>query len=134
MVPDLPEKLVAGNERLYLSWFYDGVYNKTAINGADVTEYVRHYSAPGGMHARFGYYRAYFNDASHNKEYAKTKLTMPVLALGGDHSFGNLTLSLLQAVASDVRGGVVPKSGHFIAEENPDYVTRQLLFFFSQEK
>jgi pimeloyl-ACP methyl ester carboxylesterase len=94
LVPDLPEKLVAGKERLYLSWFYDHAYNKSAINGADVSEYVRHYSTPGGMHAGFGYYRAYFDDVSQNKGYAKTKLTMPVLALGGDHSFRNLTLSL----------------------------------------
>ena len=81
-----------------------------------------------------GITETYFDDVVQNKEYAKTKLTMPVLALGGDHSFGNLTLSLLHAVANDVRGGVVPKSGHFVAEENPDYVTRQLLIFFSQEK
>jgi pimeloyl-ACP methyl ester carboxylesterase len=93
IVPNLPEKLVAGKERLYLSWFYDHAYNKTAINGADVTEYVKHYSAPGGMHAGFEYYRAIFDDISQNKEYAKTKLTMPVLALGGDHSFGNLIIN-----------------------------------------
>jgi len=133
LVPDLPEKLVAGKERIYLSWIYNELaYNKTAINEADVTEYVRHYSAPGGMHAGFEYYRAHLDDASQNMEYAKTKLTMPVLALGGDHTskFGNLTLSLMQAVANDVRGGVVPKSGHFIAEENPEYLTGQLLTFF----
>jgi hypothetical protein len=46
----------------------------------------------------------------------------------------NNSLGVLHAVANDVRGGVVPRSGHFVAEENPDYVTRQLLVFFSQEK
>jgi hypothetical protein len=59
MVPDLPEELVAGKEQVYLSWFYYHAFNKTAINAADVT----------------------------CKEYAKTKLTMPVLALGGDRSW-----------------------------------------------
>ena len=126
LVPDLPEKLVAGKERLYLSWFYDHAYNKTAINGADVTEYVKHYSAPGGMHAGFEYYRAYFDDVNQNKEYAKTKLTMPVLALGGDHSFGNSILDLIRTVANNVRGGVVLNSSHWIPEERPDFLIKML--------
>jgi hypothetical protein len=52
--------LLARND--YTSHDYDHAYNKTAINGADVTVYVKHYSAPGGMHAGFEYYRAIFDD------------------------------------------------------------------------
>ena len=131
LVPNLPEKLIAGKERLYLSWFYDHAYNKTAINGADVTEYVKHYSAPGGMHAGFEYYRAIFDDISQNKQYAKTKLTMPVLALGGDHSFGNLIINSIRTVANNVRGGVVPNSSHWIPEEQPDFLIKMLENFFA---
>ena len=83
MVPDLPEELVAGKERLYLSWFYDHAFIKTTINAADVT------------------------CMNHDKEYDKTKLTMPVLALAGDHSFGISIFNLMQSVANDVRGCVV---------------------------
>ncbi|MGA9154629.1 MAG: alpha/beta hydrolase [Candidatus Nitrosopolaris sp.] len=62
--------------------------------------------------------------------YAKTKLTMPVLALGGDHSFGNSIFNLIQTVANDVRGGVVPNSSHCIPEEQPDFLIKILENFF----
>ena len=45
-------------------------------------EYVSQYSAPGAMRAGFEYYRAFPQDAIQNMNYSKTKLTMPVLALG----------------------------------------------------
>jgi hypothetical protein len=56
----------------------------SAITQSDINEYVSHYSSPGGMHAGFEYYRAFPQDAIDNQNYSKTKLTMPVLALGGD--------------------------------------------------
>ena len=59
-VRDLPEALVAGRERIYLTWFYRTAYNPTAIGEEDIDEYVRCYSAPGAMRAGFEYYRAVF--------------------------------------------------------------------------
>jgi hypothetical protein len=75
-VPNLPETLVQGKEREYLSWFYKGLaYNPEAITQDDVDEFVRHYSAPGAMRAGFEYYRAFPIDAVQNKEIInKTKL------------------------------------------------------------
>ena len=106
-VPNLPETLVQGKEREYLSWFYKGIaYNPNAITQADIDEFVSKYSAPGAMRAGFEYYRAFPEDAEQNKESAKTKITMPVLVLGGDiyPAFGgdfpgNLALSSTQALA-----------------------------------
>jgi pimeloyl-ACP methyl ester carboxylesterase len=137
---DIPEALTAGKEREYLSWFYRGLaYNPEAITEADIDEYVRHYSAPGGMRAGFEYYRAFPIDAEQNKELSKTKLEMPVLALGGDiypalggNFPGNYVLNSTQAVAQNVRGVIVPFSGHFIPEEQPDFVVEQLTTFFSE--
>jgi hypothetical protein len=71
-------------EMLYLSWFYHNLANNpAAITQQDINEYVSHYSAPGGMRAGFEYYRAIPQDAIQNMNYSKTKLTMPVLGLGG---------------------------------------------------
>ena len=85
--PDLPEALVQGKETMYLSWFYHNfAYNPAAITQADINEYVSHYPAPGGMHAGFEYYRAFPQDVNQNQKYSKTKLTMPVLAVGGANS------------------------------------------------
>ena len=56
-VRDIPEMLVAGHEREYLTWFYRNYsYNPDAITEEDIEEYVSHYSAPGGMRAGFEYY------------------------------------------------------------------------------
>jgi len=133
-VRDLPEALVSGRERTYLSWFYRiAGYNPTAISETEINEYVRCYSAPGGMRAGFEYYRAIFDDIDHNKENAKTKLKMPVLALGGERGLGQVPLRAMKELAENVRGGVVERSGHWIAEERPDYLIDQLLTFFAEK-
>src|SRR5919106_6762502 len=66
-----------------------------------------------------------------NKEHSKVKLTMPALALGGEYSLGNASLTSMKSLATDVRGGIVPFSGHWIPEERPDFLTNELTKFFS---
>ena len=114
--------------------FYRTAYNPTAIEEEDIDEYVRCYAAPGGMRAGFEYYRALWTDVEHNTENAKTKLTMPVLALGGKYSFGKRTLTTMQTLAENVRGGEIDKCGHWISEEQPEYLVEQLLTFFSEKE
>jgi pimeloyl-ACP methyl ester carboxylesterase len=131
MVRDIPETLVEGKEREYLTWFYrNGAYNPAAITEEDIDEYVGHYSAPGGMRAGFEYYRALPIDVEQIKEYSKVKLPMRVLALGGEYSFGSAAFDSMKSLATDVRGGIVPLSGHWIAEERPDFLIEQLFEFF----
>ncbi len=131
-VRDLPEALVTGRERTYLTWFYRTAYNPTAITEQDIDEYVRCYSAPGALRAGFEYYRAIFTDAEHNIENAKTKLKMPVLALGGERGFRDLTIQSMQQLAENVRGEVIERCGHWIPEERPEYLTERLLDFFDE--
>jgi pimeloyl-ACP methyl ester carboxylesterase len=91
------------------------------------------------MRAGFEYYRSFPQDAKDNKELAATaKLTMPVLVLSGDiypallggHRSGTPTLSSTQPLATNVHGIIVPLSGHWIPEEQPDFVVDQLFKFF----
>jgi pimeloyl-ACP methyl ester carboxylesterase len=135
-VPNLPESLVAGRERIYLTeGFYRALsYNPAAFSEADVDEYVRSYSAPGGMRAGFEYFRAFSEDAKQNKEYSKLQLSMPVLALGGEQSLGPVMVNMVKEVATNVRGGVIERCGHWIADERPEYLTAQLIAFFGEEK
>jgi pimeloyl-ACP methyl ester carboxylesterase len=139
--PDIPESLVQGKEREYLTWFYRGLaYNPSAITQADIDEFVSHYSAPGGMRAGFEYYKAFPQNAKDNIELAATaKLTMPVLVLSGDiypvlggDIPGSMTLNSIQslALASNVQSVIVPYSGHWIPEERPDFLLDQLSKFF----
>jgi pimeloyl-ACP methyl ester carboxylesterase len=139
-VPNVPEALVQGKEMLYLSWFYQGLaYNPSAIKQADINEYVNHYSAPGGMHAGFEYYRAFPQDAIDNQNYSKTKLTMPVLAIGGGYIpvlGGNITMPSvvygMNILAQNVQGIKVPNTGHFIPEEQPQFIIKQISNFFGK--
>ena len=141
-VPDVPEALINGKEMMYLSWFFRGLtFNPSAITQADIDEYVSHYSSPGGLRAGFEYYRAFPQDAIQNQNYSKTTLTMPVLALGG--AFipvlgGNITMPSIiygmKILAQNVQGITVPNSGHFIPEEQPQFLTDQLLKFFGNAK
>jgi pimeloyl-ACP methyl ester carboxylesterase len=137
--PDVPETLVQGQEREYLSWFYHNLANNpAAITQADRNEYVSHYSEPGGMRAGFEYYRALPQDAIQNQNYSKTNLTMPVLTLQGGYIpvfGGNVTMSSIEygmrQLAQNVTAITVPNSGHWIAEEQPGFLVKVLNNFFS---
>ena len=138
-VPDLPEALVNGKETEYLSWFYHNLaYNPAAITQDAINEYVSHYSAPGGMRAGFDYYRAFPQDAIQNMNYSKTKLVMPVLALGGGYDpalGGNLTMPIIaysmKLAAQNVQTVIIPNSGHWVPEEQPVRFVKLLDKFFS---
>jgi len=135
---DVPEALVQGKEMMYLSWFFHNLpFNPAAITQTDINEYVSHYSATGGMRGGFEYYRAFPQDAIQNANYSKIKLTMPVLALGGGYipTFrGNITMPTviygMKILAQNVQGITVPNSGHYIPEEQPDFLIDQLFKFF----
>ncbi len=131
-VRDLPEKLIDGQEDTYLNWFYDHYsYNQSAITSKDREEYIKQYSKPGALRAGFEYYRAIFEDAQQNKEYAKLKLLdIPILTIGGEAGLGNLTTTSFQKVVNNVTGITLPNTGHFIPEERPYFLTKQILEFF----
>ena len=84
---------------------------------------------PGAMRASMAHYGALWTDLEHNKENARTKLEMPVLALGGSMSFGRGVLKSCQQIATDVRGGVIEGCAHWVAEEQPEALCEELLAF-----
>src|SRR5262245_237855 len=133
MVPALPEKLLAGRERVYLSWFYRATNsNPESIGAADIDEYVRCYAAPDAMRSSLAYYRTIPENRKHNQEAAKTKLKMPVLTVGGDKSLGDHLAQARLKLAEDARGVVLKDCGHYLAEERPEELTRELLKFFAE--
>ncbi len=128
---DLPEALITGRERTYLSWFYGyGSYNPAAIDEAAIDEYVRCYAAPGGLRAGFEYYRALFTNIEQTKEDAQTPLDMPMLTLGGAASFGEFVEQAWANYASDIEADVIPEAGHFVPEDQPGLLRERLLEFF----
>ena len=118
--PDV-ERLVAGRERIYLDRFWNELSaNPASIDEATRRHYAELYALPGAMHSAFEQFAAFHQDAIDNKALAAMgKLTMKVLAIGADRSFGTAMADDLRFVASDVTGGVIPNSGHWLMEEQP---------------
>lgn len=137
--PDLPEALCAGREEVMLNWFFENYgHRSNCLTEDDKREYYRTYTKLGAFRAMLAYYRAFSQDVIDNQAILEShgKLKMPVLALGGDKAFGRgpETIESLKRVAEDVRGGIIPDSGHWVAEEAPDFITRQLLEFFTAHR
>jgi pimeloyl-ACP methyl ester carboxylesterase len=137
-VSDMPETLTAGRERTYLEHFYRNWGARTdAIEDQAINEYVRAYAQPGAMRAGFNYYRASHRDVIDNQAILATagKLKMPVLSIAGTGGRGRgatVVLDSARRVAEDVRGGEIKNAGHWLAEEQPEEVSRQMLAFFAE--
>jgi pimeloyl-ACP methyl ester carboxylesterase len=118
--PDM-ERLVAGRERIYLDRFWnDFSADPSRFDEESRNHYAALYAQPGAMHAGFAQFAAFDQDAMDNQAFlAKGKLAMPVLAVGGEKSFGPMMATVARAAASDVQQAVVSGSGHWLMEEQP---------------
>jgi pimeloyl-ACP methyl ester carboxylesterase len=131
-LPDLAERLVSANVEGYLRHFYTSTtynYSPTVFSPEDIAEYVRVYSLPGALRAGFQYYRTGLQEDLENLSSCTRKLTMPVLAWGGEVFLGDI-VPIWQTVAENVQGGELKQCGHFMAEEKPEFVVKQALEFF----
>jgi len=129
--PDM-ERLVQGRERIYLDRFYNELSSDPKlIDEATRQHYAELYARPHAMHDAFEQFAAFNQDAKDDQAlFAKGgKLKMPVLALGAEKSFGKGEADLLNTVASNVTGGIVPSSGHWVMEENPQATTKLVTDF-----
>jgi pimeloyl-ACP methyl ester carboxylesterase len=131
--PDV-ERLVAGRERIYLDRFWNELSaSAKAIDEATREHYARLYALPGAMRSAFSQFAAFNQDAADNKALAaRGKLAMPVLALGGDHSFATQMGDIMRLVASDVTTGVTKDSGHWVMEEQPAETTVRIVEFIDK--
>lgn len=132
--PDV-ERLVAGRERIYLDRFWNELSaNPKAIDEATRRHYAELYARAGAMHSAFNQFAAFTQDAIDNKAFAaKGKLSMPVLAVGADHSFGTQMADIMRLVASDVTAGVIANSGHWVMEEQPKQTTAIIVDFIDKK-
>ncbi|MEO6688909.1 MAG: alpha/beta hydrolase [Dokdonella sp.] len=132
--PDV-ERLVAGRERILLDRFYNDLSDDPKrIDEQTRQHYAELYARPGAIHnALGGQFAAFAKDAEENKaQFAKVgKLQMPILAIGGDHSYGTAMKTELESVATQVQGAVIKDSGHWIMEEQPDQAVALIVPFLA---
>lgn len=130
------ERLVAGRERIYLDRFWnDFSANPAKFDEASRVHYAALYAKPGRMHAGFAQFAAFDQDAIDNRTaLARGRLKMPVLAIGGDHSFGDTMAFVMRFAADDVHEVVIKDSGHWLMEEQPKATVAAISDFLSRDK
>ncbi|KAK3114800.1 hypothetical protein LTR53_006496 [Teratosphaeriaceae sp. CCFEE 6253] len=134
-IPDLPEALIQGKERAYLTHFYDKIsYNMDAFTDADIDHYTAAYSQPGAMRCGLGVYRAFEQDAENNRAVIERdgKVRVPTMILSGEHSRHGQEaeeMGLEVTEQGSLELGVVGGAGHYLAEENPEGFVETLLCF-----
>jgi pimeloyl-ACP methyl ester carboxylesterase len=130
MLPDLPAELTKGKEDVYVGWWFKNkVYKPGAIAPDDASAYAHAYAREGRMDAAMDYCRQIIADMEFNKSQFKGKLSVPLLAVGGDHSIPNMG-EALKPYFENVTSLVVADSGHFVPEEQPAALAKALVAFF----
>lgn len=133
--PDM-ERLVAGRERIYLDRFWNEFSaDRTRFSEAAREHYANLYALPGAMHSGFSQFVAFDQDALDNQAFLSKggKLKMPVLAIGGEKSFGPMMTTIMRVAAENVEEGIVPGSGHWIMEENPEATVTMVRAFLDKK-
>jgi pimeloyl-ACP methyl ester carboxylesterase len=133
--PDM-ERLVAGRERIYLDRFWNEFSaDRTRFSEAAREHYAKLYALPGAMHSGFSQFAAFDQDALDNQAFLSKggKLKMPVLAIGGEKSFGPMMTTIMRFAAENVEEGIVPGSGHWIMEENPEATVTMVRAFLDKK-
>lgn len=124
----VPEKLIVGKEREFLSWFFDRpTVTEGAIEPATVDEYLRTFSGVEGVLGALGVYRSIFTTMEQTAPLKEHKVRVPVTALGGERSQGARIAQMVQIVAEDVESGVIAEAGHFLPEERPHEIVSRIL-------
>jgi pimeloyl-ACP methyl ester carboxylesterase len=126
-----PEALVRGRERIYFEHFWNNfAADKTrSIPEADRKAYAAAYARAGRMRAGWAYFVSFLEAAKDFAQLAQTRLTMPVLAIGGEKSLGEPLAQQMKLVASDVTAVVLKDTGHWVLEERPKETTDALAKF-----
>jgi pimeloyl-ACP methyl ester carboxylesterase len=129
------ERLVAGRERIYLDRFYNELSaNPAAIDEQTRVHYARLYARPHAMHDAFEQFVAFPQDGIDNRAFlAKGKLSMPVLAIGGEKSYGAALAEELRFVATSVTPLEIPDAGHWLMEEQPAKTVAAISAFLRQQ-
>jgi len=126
-----PEALVQGRERIYFEYFWNDLAADRArsIPEADRKAYTAAYARPGRMRAGWAYFVSFQQAAKDFAQLSQSKLTMPVLVIGGEKSLGVALGQQMKLVATDVTVVVLKDTGHWVLEERPKETTDALVKF-----
>jgi pimeloyl-ACP methyl ester carboxylesterase len=129
LAPGVPERLIVGNERAFLTWFYEGdhVVNHNAFTPEAIDEYLRTFAGKVGVLGSMGIYRAAFASIDQTEPLMKAKISVPVVALGGEKGLGARVGDMVAMVAENVEAHTLTGCGHFMTEERPEFVAEHII-------
>jgi pimeloyl-ACP methyl ester carboxylesterase len=126
-VPVYPEELIRGNERKYLDYYYtEFSYNPQAVTKDALDEYERAFTQFGSLRSGMEIYKAFWKHQEQAVAHMKTPLDIPVIAWGGAALMNDWCVESMKKVANDVAGGGIPECGHWVAEEQPEFVADRI--------
>lgn len=128
LAPGVPERLVVGNERQFLTWFYEGATAHPEVFTPQVVdEYLRTFAGREGVLGAMGIYRAAFTSIDQTEPLTTAKIMVPVVAIGGAKGLGPKVGEMVERVAKHVETVLLADCGHFVPEECPETVIQQVL-------
>jgi pimeloyl-ACP methyl ester carboxylesterase len=129
---DVTRMLVEGREDQYLRHFFrDFAFNPDAHSEENVRGYVMQMRQPGNLRASLNHYGYIPQMAEETRDLTRSRLGIPMLAYGGARSFGDHCFNSAKAIAGSAKGGVIEECGHWVFEEKPDFISNELVQFWS---
>ncbi len=127
LAPGVPERLIVGHERAFLTWFYEGATAHAEVfDDRTVDEYLRTFAGRPGVLGALGVYRRAFDSIDQTEPLAADKVGVPVVAIGGRKGLGDKVAQMVGEVASNMTAETLEDCGHFVPEECPGAVIRHV--------
>jgi pimeloyl-ACP methyl ester carboxylesterase len=131
-LPKVNEQLVTGREKIFFAAEFNGSAGTHKLPAELVDYYVDTLAAdPDALRGTFGQYRAFDASIAQNQQRKNTRLTLPVLAIGGEEALGQGVIDTMKLVADDVQSVIIPGSGHWLAEQAPEQLVAALTPFLA---
>ena len=135
---DLPEELTIDREEIYLNYFYNNWSGKNFVMDRDAQKkYLDAYANKNAMKSGFEYYRALPQDIKDNLKFLKKgKLNIPFLGIAGGEGHGRgikIILKSLKRVTNNYEGYEISNCGHWVAEEEPELISKYIIKFFNKK-
>jgi pimeloyl-ACP methyl ester carboxylesterase len=128
---EVNEQLVRGREDIYFGYEFNIQAGTNKLPDELIGYYVELLRNPDSLHGTFAFYREWDAMMAQNEQRAKQPLTMPVLAISGADSWGEVVGEAFKPLANDVQTAVIPGAGHWFAEQAPEETLETLIPFLA---